>query len=87
MLDKPFHAFYEEHVKDPSLRDLMMRLDVLDENGTFSDEEWEAIGVYKVFAFRKVGGKAPPPPRQKKSTKRERDAASSTVHSKEAKLE
>lgn len=59
ILDKSFHAFYEEHIKDPALRDLMMRLDVLDENGTFSEEEWEAIGVYKVFAFRKVGGARP----------------------------
>lgn len=53
ILDKTFHTFYEEHISDQHHRRLMKRLNILNNEGTVTDDEWEAIGMYKVFAFRK----------------------------------
>ncbi|KAJ3061807.1 mRNA cap guanine-N7 methyltransferase [Quaeritorhiza haematococci] len=56
-----FHDIYEREIQpsNPSGntpgRSLFYRMNVLDEEGTISEDEWEAIGIYIAFAFRKRG--------------------------------
>jgi len=48
-----FHDFYMREIKDPRLRDLFHRMGCTNFEGTISTEEWEGIGLYRTFAFRK----------------------------------
>ncbi|XP_065827685.1 mRNA cap guanine-N7 methyltransferase-like [Oscarella lobularis] len=58
VLETPFHDFFETHMKS-NLRLLhsMEALETRDEGrntfGTISEDQWEAIGLYIVFAFHK----------------------------------
>jgi hypothetical protein len=62
-----FHEFSEQRTQrragttdtDDNLA-LLRRMRVLDRRGTISAEEWEAAGLYRVFAFRKPLVAAPP---------------------------
>ncbi|KAJ3117752.1 mRNA cap guanine-N7 methyltransferase [Phlyctochytrium bullatum] len=54
LLSKGFHELFQEEVKDRNNSQLLYRMNVLDENGTISEAEWEAIGLYMAFAFQKV---------------------------------
>lgn len=56
-----FHDFFEEFSTPayPEFRDLMFRMNVLDENGTIPTEQWDAIYLYTAFAFRKKGEPSP----------------------------
>lgn len=52
-----FHDFFKNFVCDehPQFRDLFFNMNVVNENGTMSAEEWDAIYLYTAFAFRKRG--------------------------------
>lgn len=52
-----FHEFYNEFTSGEykDFRDLFQRMGVLDEQGTISPDEWDAIYLYVAFAFKKVG--------------------------------
>lgn len=48
-----FHAFFARWAGDASpYRGLLARMGVLDCEGTLSADEWEAAGLYRVFAFQ-----------------------------------
>ena len=56
-----FHEFYQQEIlgalpgpSSSSAKELFYRMRVLDSLGSISDAQWEAIGLYSVFAFRKV---------------------------------
>lgn len=53
-----FHEFYEQEITgagmDSPSRDLFNRMRVLDQEGTISEDQWEAIGVYSCFCFQKM---------------------------------
>lgn len=51
ILLETFHDFYEQEKAQGA--DLLDRMRVFNEQGTISVEEWEAIGLYCVFAFEK----------------------------------
>jgi len=51
----PFHEFYHECMQNSESVELMYRMKCLNSEGTISAEEWEAIGIYMVFVFRKKG--------------------------------
>jgi len=58
-----FHAFYERltdarHPRGAEHRATLASMRVLDCEGTMRGEEWEAAGVYRVFAFRRVWSEA-----------------------------
>jgi len=61
---KDFHQFYYENESEH--RNLLKTMDVFNDGGTLSEDEWEAAGLYQVFAFQKVGkwfpSKSFPPP-------------------------
>lgn len=48
-----FHELYMTESEVPANRDLLHRMNVLNAEGTVSNDEWEAIGLYDCFAFRK----------------------------------
>lgn len=52
-----FHDFFQNFVSDEHLhfRDLFFDMNVVNDNGTMSAEEWDAIYLYTAFAFRKKG--------------------------------
>lgn len=52
-----FHDFYSEFMSDqyPEFRDLFFTMNVVDDNGTMSPDEWDAIYLYTAFAFRRKG--------------------------------
>lgn len=52
-----FHDFYTEFAseKHPEFQELFFTMKVVDENGTMSYDEWDAIYLYTAFAFRKRG--------------------------------
>lgn len=52
-----FHDFYAEFASDkhPEFKKLFENMNVVDENGTMSPDEWDAIYLYTAFAFRKKG--------------------------------
>ncbi|KAI9011033.1 guanine-7 methyltransferase, isoform CRA_c [Gaertneriomyces semiglobifer] len=50
---KNFHDIYAEESKVDEYHKLLYRMNVIDDNGTMSDDEWETIGLYMAFAFRK----------------------------------
>lgn len=56
-----FHDFYKTFTSDeyPEYRDLFINMRVVNENGTISAEEWDAIYLYTAFAFRKKGAPNP----------------------------
>ncbi|OAJ41654.1 hypothetical protein BDEG_25220 [Batrachochytrium dendrobatidis JEL423] len=48
---KPFHNFYQDEcIKNI---ELLERMRIFNHQGTISSDEWEAIGIYSVFAFQK----------------------------------
>lgn len=50
----PFHQFYQRYIEDPKFQELFYRMGVIDSDGmSLSREEWEAVGLYMAFAFRK----------------------------------
>lgn len=52
-----FHDFYKEFTADnyDEYRNLFRNMKVVDETGTMSPDEWDAIYLYTAFAFRKKG--------------------------------
>jgi len=50
-----FHDFYSENINNTDNIELLHRMKVLNEEGKISDDEWEAIGMYMVFIFKKKG--------------------------------
>eukprot|EP00002_Diphylleia_rotans_P022453 TRINITY_DN4398_c0_g1_i1.p1 TRINITY_DN4398_c0_g1~~TRINITY_DN4398_c0_g1_i1.p1 ORF type:complete len:172 (-),score=26.73 TRINITY_DN4398_c0_g1_i1:91-606(-) len=52
-----FHQFFQENSK-PEINqngfDLLHKLKVFHEDGTFPDDDWEVAGLYMVFVFRKT---------------------------------
>jgi mRNA (guanine-N7-)-methyltransferase len=52
LLLKSFHDYFEEKYK--SGLELLERMRVFDKDGNFPKDQWEACGVYSVFAFRKL---------------------------------
>lgn len=52
ILLETFHDFYEQEKSHGA--DLLDRMRVFNQEGTISKEEWEAIGIYCVFAFEKI---------------------------------
>jgi len=50
-----FHDFYEQNIENPSNRELWHKMTRLNEEGSIPSDEWEAIGLYLAFAFRKRG--------------------------------
>uniref|UniRef100_A0A6T6CRL7 mRNA (guanine-N(7))-methyltransferase n=2 Tax=Compsopogon caeruleus TaxID=31354 RepID=A0A6T6CRL7_9RHOD len=51
-----FHDFYEMFAQEGSPElDLFKHMKAVDENGTISPEQWDAIYLYMAFSFRKVG--------------------------------
>ncbi|KAI8927961.1 guanine-N(7)-methyltransferase domain-containing protein [Entophlyctis helioformis] len=54
---KPFHEFYDEECLNNV--DLLQRMNVFDDQGTISPEQWEAVGIYTAFAFQKVADAGP----------------------------
>eukprot|EP01113_Clastostelium_recurvatum_P050135 TRINITY_DN9419_c0_g1_i1.p1 TRINITY_DN9419_c0_g1~~TRINITY_DN9419_c0_g1_i1.p1 ORF type:complete len:352 (+),score=63.28 TRINITY_DN9419_c0_g1_i1:57-1112(+) len=55
----PFHQFYLECVQHLEHAELLHRMKCLDEEGTISPDEWEAIALYSVFVFEKIGPRMP----------------------------
>lgn len=55
-----FHDFYKEFAseKHPEFQNLFRTMKVVDEAGTMTHDEWDAIYLYTAFAFRRKG-KAP----------------------------
>ncbi|KAJ3105836.1 mRNA cap guanine-N7 methyltransferase [Phlyctochytrium planicorne] len=51
---KGFHEMFVDEIKDPKNLSLLYRMSVVNEIGTISPHEWEAIGIYMAFAFEKV---------------------------------
>lgn len=52
VLLEEFHDFYEWEKKEGA--ELLDRMKVFDSRGSISRDEWEAIGLYCVFAFEKL---------------------------------
>jgi mRNA (guanine-N7-)-methyltransferase len=52
VLYKPFHEFFSDQWKEDF--QLMERMGIFDENGTIDQLQWDASGIYSVFAFKKV---------------------------------
>ncbi|KAJ1569517.1 mRNA cap guanine-N7 methyltransferase [Cladochytrium tenue] len=50
---RDFHQLFTEEIKMDRNLDLLYRMNVLDERGTISADEWEASGLYLAFAFQK----------------------------------
>lgn len=57
-----FHAFYEGMSRVPEHRGALASMRVFDARGSMSPDEWEAAGVYRVFAFRAPVPGQPLPP-------------------------
>lgn len=49
----PFHEFFEDTLDVKGL-ELLERMSVFDSKGMISRDEWEASGLYRVFAFKKL---------------------------------
>jgi len=56
-----FHEFYTKHVGFSDNQQLFERMRCLNSDGTISDDEWEASGLYITFAFQKKGASQPTP--------------------------
>lgn len=62
LLRQPFHEFYQAQrgpcaanlLDNPASVQLLHSMNCLDDNGSISPDEWEAIGLYVALAFRKV---------------------------------
>ncbi|KAJ3035850.1 mRNA cap guanine-N7 methyltransferase [Rhizophlyctis rosea] len=50
---KVFHEFYREAVAEDANRQLLHRMNVVNPEGTMSEDEWEVAGLYMAFVFRK----------------------------------
>ena len=57
-----FHDWFRRHIAQPGHRATARTMRVLDCEGTLSPAEWEAAGLYRVFAFVRPAEGAPPPP-------------------------
>ncbi|KND04978.1 mRNA (guanine-N7)-methyltransferase [Spizellomyces punctatus DAOM BR117] len=51
---KPFHEIFQEESQNEQHRNLLYRMNVVNDEGTISADEWEVAGLYIAFAFRKV---------------------------------
>ncbi len=49
-----FHDLFNQEAVELGNTDLLHRMNVLDEKGSISPEEWEAIGLYVAFSFKKA---------------------------------
>ena len=47
----PFHEYFKKNAE--KYDSLLKKMKVYDEQGNFSDGQWEAVGLYKVFVFEK----------------------------------
>jgi uncharacterized membrane protein YgcG len=58
-----FYDFFNDHRSYTDDMDLMYKMQAMDrKTGTMSTDEWEAIGLYKVFVFRKQHDRPYGPP-------------------------
>jgi hypothetical protein len=48
-----FHEYFEENAG--AELDLLKKMEVLNDEGSISEEEWEAIGLYQIAIFKKQG--------------------------------
>jgi len=55
VMKDPFHSYIYQKSKPDNQENfrLLMKINALNEEGTISEEEWEALGIYLVFVFRK----------------------------------
>ncbi|KAI9104674.1 guanine-N(7)-methyltransferase [Phlyctochytrium arcticum] len=51
---KPFHQIFNEEKEDRESLGLLKRMNVLNEEGTIGMDEWDIVGLYLGFAFRKL---------------------------------
>lgn len=51
--NKDFHELFMEERQNEANLALLYKMNVLDQNGTISSDEWEASGLYLAFAFKK----------------------------------
>jgi len=49
-----FHEFYENRNEEPSARNALYNMRVLNRNGTITEEEWSICRLYAAIRFRKV---------------------------------
>ncbi|KAK5582984.1 hypothetical protein RB653_004574 [Dictyostelium firmibasis] len=50
-----FHDLIYEKSKSKSSHDLLRKMNCFNSNNTISQAEWEALGIYKTFVFKKIG--------------------------------
>jgi len=55
VLRENFHEFFNAHMNEPGHKELLEAMRCLNRSHSISAEEWEAIGLYLVFAFIKKG--------------------------------
>lgn len=54
-----FHDFYRRNIKNRGNAKLFDQMGCFNREGTMSDDEWEATGIYMCFAFQKRGDSRP----------------------------
>jgi mRNA (guanine-N7-)-methyltransferase len=65
-----FHDFYQQNIQNNENIQLLYKMNCLNAEGTISPDEWEASGLYLVFAFQKTGVHHPTPPHPEWKPKR-----------------
>ena len=55
-----FHQFYQQRIERRENRELFHRMSCVDADGRMSDDEWEALSIYQVVAFKRDGTVQPP---------------------------
>ncbi|KAN0006863.1 hypothetical protein ACTFIU_005056 [Dictyostelium citrinum] len=50
-----FHDLIYEKSKSKPSHDLLRKMNCFNSNNTISQAEWEALGIYKTFVFKKIG--------------------------------
>jgi len=61
ILKERFHDFYQRNINIPENMSLFHGMRCVNSEGTISEDEWEASGVYLTFAFQKRGAEHPAP--------------------------
>jgi len=51
---RPFHDYISDKTQDKDNLQLLAQIKALNETGTISEKEWEALGIYRIFVFRKL---------------------------------
>merc|ERR1711964_52404 len=71
VLAQNFHEYFVRNFEKPMNLQLLHKMNVLGDKGTFPAEQWEIAYLYKVFVFKKsehgqdgvIPRRKPPPPR------------------------